>query len=59
MVPRPGLTIDISLRELPFLAISAGAAALPAWTEVPPAAAVPLAILIAVHIRVRRLVRRA
>lgn len=58
MVPRPGLTIDISLRELPFLAISAGAAALPAWTDVPPAAALPVAILVAAQIRVRRHARR-
>ncbi|NXY94535.1 hypothetical protein HYE82_09035 [Streptomyces sp. BR123] len=58
MVPRPGLTIDISLRELPFLAISAGAAALPAWTDVPPAAALPVAILVAVQIRFSRHVRR-
>ncbi|MFF4497331.1 hypothetical protein [Streptomyces sp. NPDC001546] len=51
------MTIDISLRELPFLAISAGAAALPAWTEVPPTAVLPVAILVAVQIRVRRHVR--
>ncbi|MCX5376917.1 hypothetical protein [Streptomyces sp. NBC_00091] len=48
------MTIDISLRELPFLVIGAGATALPAWTEVPPAAVLPLAVLIAVQIRVRR-----
>ncbi len=54
MVPRTGLTIDISLRELPFLAIGAGAAVLPAWTEVPPAAVLPLAVLVAMQIRVRR-----
>ncbi|MFB9592518.1 hypothetical protein [Streptomyces racemochromogenes] len=53
------MTIDVSLRELPFLAISAGAAALPAWTDVPPAAALPVAILVAAQIRVRRHARRA
>ncbi|MEV7512484.1 hypothetical protein AB0O57_31440 [Streptomyces sp. NPDC091201] len=53
------MTIDISLRELPFLAISAGAAALPAWTDIPPAAVLPVAVLVAAQIRIRRHAQRA
>ncbi|MEU3407033.1 hypothetical protein ABZ766_24250 [Streptomyces sp. NPDC006670] len=53
------MTIDISLRELPFLTISAGEAALPAWTDVPPTAALPVAVLVAAQIRIRRQARRA
>ncbi|MDK9499367.1 hypothetical protein QEZ40_004787 [Streptomyces katrae] len=53
------MTIDISLRELPFLAISAGAAVLPAWTDVPPAVSLLVAVLVALQIRIRRQDQRA
>ncbi|MFD7033838.1 hypothetical protein ACFWAR_37995 [Streptomyces sp. NPDC059917] len=54
MVPRRGVTIDITLREAPFLIIGAAGAALAVWTGAPPEATAPAALLVALRITVQR-----
>ncbi|WP_409106629.1 hypothetical protein [Streptomyces caniscabiei] len=57
-MPRFGLSIDICLRDLPFCLVGAAVAGSPNWGDVPAGIAVPVALLIALDIRVRRWSRR-
>ncbi|MGJ5805978.1 hypothetical protein ACSCB1_43915 [Streptomyces europaeiscabiei] len=58
MVPRAGVTVDICPRDVPIALIGAAGGALALWADAPAEIAVPVALLIVLDIRVRRLRRR-
>ncbi|MGW0842140.1 hypothetical protein ACWD26_18585 [Streptomyces sp. NPDC002787] len=58
MVPRAGVTVDICPRDVPIALIGAAGGALALWADAPAEIAVPVAVLIVLDIRVRRLRRR-
>ncbi|MFJ6086532.1 hypothetical protein ACIQI8_34620 [Streptomyces sp. NPDC092369] len=53
MVPRRSLRIDLTPRELPFGVIGGTGAALSLWSDVHPAAVVPLAFVASVRVTIR------
>ncbi|MFB7248152.1 hypothetical protein ACFCYX_37520 [Streptomyces populi] len=55
MVPRRGLRIDLIPRELPLGLIGLGGAALAVRVGAEPAAALPLAFLVSVRVRLHRI----
>ncbi|MDT0476044.1 hypothetical protein RM863_28365 [Streptomyces sp. DSM 41014] len=58
MVPRAGVTVDIRPRDLPLALIGTAGCALALWADAPAEIAVPVALLIALDVRVRRRRRR-
>ncbi|MEU7087687.1 hypothetical protein [Streptomyces achromogenes] len=58
MVPRTGVTVDICPRDSPIALIGTAGGALALWANAPAKIAVPVALLIALDIRVRRSRRR-
>ncbi|WP_338897509.1 hypothetical protein WBG99_19420 [Streptomyces sp. TG1A-60] len=58
MVPRVGLTVDIHPRDLPIALIGTAGGAFALWSDAPAGAAIPVALLIVLDIRVRRWRRR-
>ncbi|TLQ45147.1 MULTISPECIES: hypothetical protein [Streptomyces] len=54
MVPRLGVTVDISPRDLPLPLIGVAGGALALWADAPPEIALPVALLIVLDIRVHR-----
>jgi hypothetical protein len=54
MVPRAGVTVDICPRDLPIVLIGTAGGAFALWANAPAEIAVPVALLIALDIRVRR-----
>jgi hypothetical protein len=58
MVPRAGVTVDICPRDVPIALIGAAGGALALWADAPAEIAVPVAVLIVLDIRVRRMRRR-
>ncbi|WP_030682342.1 hypothetical protein [Streptomyces sp. NRRL B-1347] len=59
MVPRTGVTVDICPRDLPIALIGAGGGALALWAQAPVEIAIPVALLIVLDVRVRRMRRSA
>ncbi|WP_179235588.1 hypothetical protein [Streptomyces sp. CS113] len=57
-MPQFGLTIDVCLRDLPFCLVGAAVSGHPFYADTPAQIAVPVALLIAFDIRVRRSRRR-
>ncbi|MET7735726.1 hypothetical protein ABZT02_30820 [Streptomyces sp. NPDC005402] len=55
MVPRPGLRIDLIPRELPLILIGFGGATLAIWVGAETVGVVPLAFLVSVRVRIRRI----
>jgi hypothetical protein len=55
MVPRHGLRIDLIPRELPLVLIGFGGATLAMWVGADTVAVVPLAFLVSVRVRLRRI----
>ncbi|MFG3184051.1 hypothetical protein [Streptomyces nigra] len=53
MVPRRRLRIDLTPRELPFGVIGGTGAGLSLWSDVYPAAIVPLAFVVSVRVTIR------
>ncbi|MFJ2514461.1 hypothetical protein ACIPEL_12285 [Streptomyces griseoviridis] len=58
MVPRAGVIVDIRPRDLPLALIGTAGGALALWADAPAEIAVPVALLIALDVRVRRRRRR-
>lgn len=59
MVPRTGVTVDICPRDLPIALIGTAGGTLAFWADAPAEVVVPVALLIALDIRIRRWRRRA
>ncbi|MEC4015643.1 hypothetical protein [Streptomyces sp. H27-D2] len=55
MVPRPGLRIDLLPRELHVGIIGVGGATLALWVGAELLAVLPLAFLVSVRVRIRRI----
>lgn len=53
MMPRFGLSIDITHREAPYIVIAGGGAALGVFADAPPGIVIPVATLVALRVTVR------
>ncbi len=54
MLPRTGITVDVCPRDLPIVLIGAAGGALALWADAPIEVVGPVALLIALDIRIRR-----
>lgn len=52
MLPRSGITVDVTPRDFPLTLVGIGGGALALWAAVPVNLALPLALLIALDVRV-------
>ncbi|MFF4759606.1 hypothetical protein [Streptomyces sp. NPDC001292] len=55
MLPRRGLRLDLIPRELHLSVVGFGGSALAMWVGAEPLAVFPLAFLVAVRVRIRRI----